>query len=60
MYWDGETLVLDSTFTHDGDVVTNVVRYELADSGQTLVAKERLRGGHQSHDNTWVYEKRRD
>ena len=57
LYWDGETLVLDSKFTRDGELVTNVVRYTLADNGRTFIAEERLRGEQHSHDNRWVFEK---
>lgn len=57
LYWDGETLVFDSTLSHEGHVATNVVRYKLADGGRTFIAEERMQSEQETHDNFWFFEK---
>src|SRR5262245_13311903 len=41
--WEGETLVFDSELVREGTRAANVVRYRLADAGQSFVAEERFR-----------------
>jgi dienelactone hydrolase len=57
LFWEGETLVFDSTLEREGEKAANVVRYKLADKGQTFIAEERFRGKQQSYENTWVFDK---
>ena len=57
LYWEGEVLVFDSTYTRDGAEATNVVRYRLADEGRTFIAEERMESALYSHRNTWVFER---
>ena len=56
-HWEGDTLVFDTQATWRGEEFTTVVRYRLADDGQTFIGEERMRSGDQGHDNLWVFEK---
>ena len=56
MYWEGDSLVFDSRFVHEGEEATNVVRYRLKDDGQIFIAEEQLRSTQHKHDNLWVFE----
>ena len=60
-YWDGGVLVWAATVTLliEGEPIRNVARYSLADDGRTLIANEHQESGQLSHDNRWVFEKRR-
>jgi hypothetical protein len=56
-YWDGSVLVFDSTMATGSEKGSNVVRYELADRGNTFIAIEKVDfTGHQ-HINRWVFER---
>jgi dienelactone hydrolase len=57
LYWDEESLVFDSEIEREGKKATNIVRYKLADKGQTFIADERFHGEQQSYENTWVFDK---
>jgi hypothetical protein len=57
LYWENETLVFDSKIEREGKKATNVVRYKLADKGQTFIAEERFRSEQQSYENTWGFDK---
>ena len=52
-YWDGDTLVFDTTLVREGVEATNVVRYTLSESQETFVAAERFRSESLNYDNTW-------
>ena len=56
-YWEGDALVFDSGFVHEGEQATNIVRYRLEDAGQMLIAEKQLRSTQHKHDNIWVFEK---
>jgi len=58
LYWEGETLVCDSILDLGGAQITNVVRYGIADEGQTFIAEERLRSREHNHENKWVFDRR--
>jgi hypothetical protein len=57
MYWQGNSLVLDSKIRINGKDGTNIVTYSLADNGRTFLAVERLRAPKFSHINHWVFDK---
>ncbi len=57
LYWEGDSLVFDSRFVHEGKQASNIVRYQLEDAGQTLIAEEQLRSAQHKHNNTWVFDK---
>ena len=57
LYWEGDSLVFDSRFVHEGEQASNIVRYRLEDAGQTLIAEEQLRSTQHKHDNSWVFDK---
>lgn len=57
LYWEGETLVFESSYTQGGEEFTNVVRYRLAEEGRTFIAEERMESERYSHHNTWVFER---
>ncbi len=56
-YWEGDALVFDSGFVHEGEQATNIVRYRLEDAGQTFIAEEQLRSTQHKHNNMWVFDK---
>lgn len=56
-YWDGDTLVFDTTIVRAGEEATNVVRYTLSGDRETLVAEERFRSGSLNYDNLWLFER---
>jgi len=56
-FWDGDVLVFDSLVTVGGEKGTNVVRYEIADGGKSLIARERVEFQSQSHSNLWVFDR---
>ena len=58
VYWDGQTLVLAQEWSQGGVPVTNLVRYTLADEGQTLIADERMSAGDDDHHNVWTFRRR--
>jgi len=58
LYWEGEILVCDSIIDLEGVQITNVVRYGIADEGQTFIAEERLRSVEHNHENKWVFDRR--
>lgn len=57
LYWEGDTLVLESVDTLNGEEFNNVVRYRLADEGRTFIADERQVIKQKSHRNIWVFER---
>jgi len=57
LHWEGETLVIDSSLNREGEQATNIVRYRLADQGQTFIAEEQLHSGEHNHENLWVFDK---
>lgn len=57
LYWEGETLVFESILTRDEGQATNVVRYSLAEHGETFVAEERFSSERQSYENLWVLDR---
>jgi hypothetical protein len=57
LYWEGETLVFESVLTGDEEQATNVVRYTLAEQGETFVARERFSSERQSYENLWVLDR---
>ena len=56
-FWEGRTLVFDSLLTGPDDSGTNVVRYELAEDGNTITARESLRSSRLQYDNVWVMDR---
>ena len=58
LYWEGESLVVVSTFPTEGAEASNTVRYRLESEGQVLVAEERLRSSSLSYENTWLFDRR--
>ena len=58
-HWEGWTLVFESLLSWDGNEATNVVRYDLAEEGLSLIGHERFRSSALSYDNVWVMEKER-
>lgn len=58
MYWDGDTLVLDEKIVAgDGSKATNMVKYNLASDGKTLLAVEDEETPVGKATNKWVYDK---
>jgi hypothetical protein len=57
--WDGEVLVFEATLLIDGEQASNLVRYSLAQEGNTFIAEEHFVTGQVSHENMWVFEKRK-
>ena len=57
MYWEGETLVLESKSSREDRVTNVVVRYRLAEDGRTFFAEESLQRAEENHDNLWVFER---
>jgi hypothetical protein len=57
LYWEGDSLVFDCEFVHEGEQATNIVRYRLEDAGQTFIAEEQLLSTQHKHDNMWVFDK---
>jgi hypothetical protein len=57
--WEDDALVGDMTLHAGGEPASNVVRYSLADQGDTLVAHELFRSSQHNHDATWVFDKAR-
>ena len=55
--WEGEALVFYSTLERGGEQATNIVRYSLADDGQTFIAEERFQSQAHQHENKWVFDK---
>ena len=56
-YWEGDTLVFDSTVVRGGEEGTNLVRYNLAADLGSFVAEERFRSERLSYENRWVLER---
>lgn len=59
-YWDGETLVFDSVVARGGEEGSNVVRYTLAEDGQSFRAEERFRSRAVNYDNVWILKRARE
>jgi hypothetical protein len=58
MYWEGSSLVLDMTISDkSGGKATNLVKYSLADNGQTFIALEHFKAPKDEHLNKWVLDK---
>ena len=58
-YWDGEALVFEATLLIEGEQASTVGRYSLAQEGNTLIAEEHFVMGQYSHENRWVFDKRK-
>ena len=56
-YWEGDTLVFDTTLVRGGEDATNVVRYNLADTLDSFIAEEHFRSKSLNYDNIWVLDK---
>ena len=56
-FWEGDVLAFDSTVTRAGVTGTNSVRYEMAEGGQSFVARERFRSEPMNYDNVWWMER---
>jgi hypothetical protein len=57
IYWEGRSLVLDMKMeTKNGESASNLVKYSLADDGNTLIALERY--STEKHLNKWVFDKK--
>lgn len=57
IYWDGEALVSDMIFQQGNEEAVNIVKYSIADNGQTLVADENFSSSEHKHHNRWVFDK---
>jgi len=57
VYWEGETLVFDSHVVRGGEDASNIVRYKLAGTLDSLVAEERFRSKSLCYDNIWLLER---
>ncbi len=56
--WEGEALVATWRIQRvDGEFRISS-RYELIDDGRRLRAVEKVRGGLQDQDNTWIFDRR--
>lgn len=53
--WEESVLVFDTTIEAATQQARNIVRYQLTNDGQTLVAEESFRGETQRYDNRWVF-----
>jgi len=56
-YWDGDTLVFDTSLVRAGEEATNVVRYTLAADSNSFVADERFRSRSLNYDNVWLLDR---
>jgi uncharacterized protein (TIGR00369 family) len=56
-YWDGDTLVFDTTLVRAGEEATNVVRYTLSSDRRAFVAEERFRSASLNYDNIWTLDR---
>jgi hypothetical protein len=56
-HWEGETLVFESHLVQGDETGTNVVKYTLDDTRDTLIAEERLRSTNINYDNRWILDK---
>jgi hypothetical protein len=59
VFWEGDTLVLDSHVARGGKEGSNYVRYSLSEDGEALVAEERFRSAEVSYDNVWWLDRAR-
>lgn len=57
VYWEGDTLVFDTRLARLGEEATNLVRYKLAETGDSFTAEERFRNKSLNYDNVWVMDK---
>jgi hypothetical protein len=55
-HWEQMALVVEQRISDpNAGQLTNRVRYELMDKGQTLQATEDFEGGGRSHHNVWIF-----
>jgi hypothetical protein len=57
LQWEGMALMFDSTLDRNGEQATNIVRYELSDDNQILLAHEWFRSKSLNYDNRWVFDR---
>ena len=57
MYWDADVLVFDSKLSQGSQKGSNIVRYQLAEGGETFIAIELMTLGDHCHKNKWVFER---
>ena len=57
LYWENETLILDSEIISSNETGSNVVRYSLTDNGTIFIAEEHYKSKSHSHINRWVFNK---
>jgi len=57
-FWDGDVLVFDSEMTMGERKGTNIVRYELGEGGNALIAGEKVDFAGHAHTNSWVFERK--
>jgi hypothetical protein len=58
MEWQGSSLLLTVLIDAPRGMVSNIVRYELLDSGRTLRAVEDVGGAAPPHHNVWMFVRR--
>ena len=58
MEWQGRSLLLTVLIDGPRGQVSNIVRYELLDSGKTLRAVEDVGGAAPAHHNVWIFARR--
>jgi len=58
MYWEKGTIIFDSEIMYPDGVASNVVRYMLADNGNTFIADENFQSKWHSHENHFVFFKK--
>jgi hypothetical protein len=57
LWWEGQTLVFDTAFVRGNEEATNLVRYELVEARNTILARESFRSTSVRYDNIWVMER---
>jgi hypothetical protein len=57
MHWDGSRLVYQTVILTNNRTASGIARYELADDGNSLTARESFRGPVLKVDDVWVFEK---
>jgi hypothetical protein len=56
-YWDGESILFESKILRGDEKATNIVRYSLANDGNTIIAEEKLRSPSLNYDNIWILDR---
>ncbi len=57
LQWEDDDLVVRWRIGRPGGEMTIAFRYELADDGRRLTAREELRGTDHDQDNVWVFDR---